>query len=113
MKANLYILRGLFVGAVWLALGGAAANAETALPPLPDYIKSQGELRVGVRCDQPPYGYLQSDGKFAGVEVEMARRRRHSVVSQPAASMPNCPRPPPWPRSPPSPRMVGFPAATP
>lgn len=44
------------------------------LPPLPEETKSQGQLRVGVRCDQPPYGYQDSTGAFAGVEVEMGRQ---------------------------------------
>lgn len=44
------------------------------LPTLPDFIKSQGKLRVGVRCDQPPYGYQDQNGQFAGVEVDMAKQ---------------------------------------
>jgi polar amino acid transport system substrate-binding protein len=44
------------------------------LPPLPEAIRAHGQLRAGVRCDQPPYGFRGSDGGFAGVEVEMARQ---------------------------------------
>lgn len=44
------------------------------LPAVPAEIKSLGELRVGVRCDQPPYGYQDNTGAFAGVEVEMGRQ---------------------------------------
>src|SRR6476619_6084913 len=44
------------------------------LPALPDSIKTQGKVRVGVRCDQPPYGYQDQNGQFAGVEVDMARQ---------------------------------------
>jgi polar amino acid transport system substrate-binding protein len=44
------------------------------LPAVPTEIKSLGELRVGVRCDQPPYGYQDNTGAFAGVEVEMGRQ---------------------------------------
>lgn len=43
-----------------------------SLPPLPDSIKAAGLLRAGVRCDQPPYGYKDETGKFAGVETDMA-----------------------------------------
>jgi polar amino acid transport system substrate-binding protein len=42
------------------------------LPPLPEAIKSVGLLKAGVRCDQPPYGYKDETGKFAGVEADMA-----------------------------------------
>ncbi|MCS0505178.1 transporter substrate-binding domain-containing protein [Ancylobacter mangrovi] len=48
--------------------------AKAAEPALPDYIKSQGVLRVGVKCDYPPSGFLDAQGKFAGIEVEMAKR---------------------------------------
>jgi polar amino acid transport system substrate-binding protein len=44
------------------------------LPPVPDEIKEAGQLRAGVRCDQPPYGFQDSSGEFAGVEVEMAKQ---------------------------------------
>jgi polar amino acid transport system substrate-binding protein len=53
------------------ALGEVHAQA---LPPLPAAIKEQGVLRVGVRCDQPPYGFQDQSLKFAGVEVEMAKQ---------------------------------------
>lgn len=51
-----------------------ACAAKVALPPLPAEIQSQGELRVGVRCDQPPYGFQDRTGAFAGVEVEMGKQ---------------------------------------
>ncbi|WP_297836217.1 transporter substrate-binding domain-containing protein [Pseudomonas sp.] len=44
------------------------------LPPVPDEIKQAGQLRAGVRCDQPPYGYQDNNGEFAGIEVEMSRK---------------------------------------
>ncbi|MBD1554637.1 transporter substrate-binding domain-containing protein [Pseudomonas typographi] len=51
---------------------GLACAAE--LPAVPDDIKQAGQLRAGVRCDQPPYGFQDDTGEFAGVEVEMARQ---------------------------------------
>jgi len=50
----------------------SGASAETALPPLPAAIKDAGVLRAGVRCDQPPYGFKDEKGNFAGIETEMA-----------------------------------------
>ncbi len=75
MKA---VATGGSVGA-WLWLLGAVflssvSAAQTSLPPVPEFIKSHGVLRAGVRCDQPPYGFQDQNGKFAGVEVEMARQ---------------------------------------
>lgn len=55
---------------------GFAAHAMAAqdMPPVPSYISQQDVLRAGVRCDQPPYGYQNNNGDFAGVEVEMSRQ---------------------------------------
>jgi polar amino acid transport system substrate-binding protein len=60
-----------------LAAAGLAATGESraqGLPPLPEAIKSAGVLKAGVRCDQPPYGYKDETGKFAGVETDMAKQ---------------------------------------
>ena len=56
-----------------LLLGAGAARAQE-LPKLPPAIQAKGHLDVGVRCDQPPYGFKDKDGNFAGVEVEMAKQ---------------------------------------
>ncbi|MEH0876455.1 transporter substrate-binding domain-containing protein [Pectobacterium cacticida] len=68
-------LRWLYaIAATGLGLFGSIQNASAnTLPPLPDYIAQQGKLRVGVKCDYPPAGFLGSDGKPTGVEVDMAR----------------------------------------
>lgn len=56
-------------------LGVNASSASAAqLPPLPAEIAAKGELAVGVRCDQPPFGFKDQNGGFAGVEVELARQ---------------------------------------
>lgn len=60
--------------AVALVTALPAQAAPGDLPPLPADIKAQGQLRVGVRCDQPPYGYQDGSGAFAGVEIEMGKQ---------------------------------------
>jgi polar amino acid transport system substrate-binding protein len=57
-----------------LPLAGLAPLQAAELPPLPAEIKQAGHLRAGVRCDQPPYGFQDGSGEFAGVEVEMAKQ---------------------------------------
>lgn len=52
----------------------AYAVADNTMPPVPSAISEQDKLRAGVRCDQPPYGYQDHNGDFAGVEVEMSRQ---------------------------------------
>jgi polar amino acid transport system substrate-binding protein len=64
-----------------LALAGIAiasmplARAQTAgLPSLPETIKKQGVIRAGVKCDYPPDGFLDAQGKNQGVEVNLAKQ---------------------------------------
>jgi polar amino acid transport system substrate-binding protein len=64
--------------AVMMSLGvltAGSANAQTqGLPPLPDAIKKQGMLRAGIKCDYPPDGFLDAQGKNQGVEVNLAKQ---------------------------------------
>lgn len=57
-----------------LALAAGAPSAAQGLPPVPEAIKKQGLLRVGVKCDYPPDGYLDAQGKPQGVEVSLAKQ---------------------------------------
>jgi polar amino acid transport system substrate-binding protein len=45
----------------------------TQLPPLPAEVKSRGRWNVGVKCDAPPFGYINVQGQHAGFDVEIAR----------------------------------------
>jgi polar amino acid transport system substrate-binding protein len=49
------------------------AKAEAALPPLPAAIRSRRRFIVGVKCDAPPFGYIDVRGNNAGFDVEIAR----------------------------------------
>jgi polar amino acid transport system substrate-binding protein len=60
--------------ALGLALAAATPLMAQDLPPLPEAIKKQGGLRVGVKCDYPPDGYLDAQGKPQGVEVSLAKQ---------------------------------------
>jgi polar amino acid transport system substrate-binding protein len=48
-------------------------RAEAALPRLPADIAARKRFIVGVKCDTPPFGYLDVRGKNAGVDVEIAK----------------------------------------
>ena len=50
-----------------------SAKATPKLPPLPADISSRKRLLVGVKCDTPPFGYIDVRGRNAGVDVEIAR----------------------------------------
>ena len=55
------------------ATAGSQAKAPV-LPKLPADIAARKRLIVGVKCDTPPFGYLDVRGKNAGVDVEIARQ---------------------------------------
>ena len=58
------------------ATTGATASQAKApvLPKLPADIAARKRLIVGVKCDTPPFGYLDVRGKNAGVDVEIAKQ---------------------------------------
>jgi polar amino acid transport system substrate-binding protein len=51
----------------------AVEAADATLPPLPANIKSRNRFIVGVKCDAPPFGYINVQGKNAGFDVEIAK----------------------------------------
>lgn len=64
------------------ALGAAATSEsgpastfaqEAALPGLPANIKARKRFVIGVKCDAPPFGYINVRGENAGFDVEIAR----------------------------------------
>lgn len=62
------------LGAAFLLSAGVSQTVASELPPLPQAIKDAGELRIGVKCDSPPFGASGSDGKPVGVEIDMAKQ---------------------------------------
>jgi polar amino acid transport system substrate-binding protein len=49
------------------------AKAATALPRLPANVRRRGRFIIGVKCDAPPFGYINVRGENAGFDVEIAR----------------------------------------
>lgn len=56
--------------------GGVAvpAAAKAKLPALPAYVKSRHKWVIGVKCDFPPFGYIDYTGAHVGYDVAIARR---------------------------------------
>jgi polar amino acid transport system substrate-binding protein len=48
--------------------------AKAKLPPLPAAVKSRKRWLIGVKCDFPPFGFIDVQGNNAGYDVEVARR---------------------------------------
>jgi polar amino acid transport system substrate-binding protein len=51
----------------------AAKAADATLPKLPANIKARQRFIVGVKCDAPPFGYINVQGRNSGFDVEIAR----------------------------------------
>ena len=55
--------------------GESSASADRAprLPALPPEVRQRRRWLVGVKCDAPPFGYINVRGRNAGFDVEIAR----------------------------------------
>jgi polar amino acid transport system substrate-binding protein len=87
MKKVLLVVLGVSIVAVSAtALGLAQPSATTAasgpvavqagaatLPPLPAEVAERKRWNIGVKCDSPPFGYIDVQGKNAGFDVEIAK----------------------------------------
>jgi polar amino acid transport system substrate-binding protein len=62
------------LGGITTLLALNLSVAAQDLPPLPEAIKKAGVIRIGVKCDSPPFGASGTDGKPIGIEVEMAKK---------------------------------------
>jgi polar amino acid transport system substrate-binding protein len=78
MKRLAVVVLVTAVAGVALATWGGAASAREAneaqrLPALPSNIKERGRFNIGIKCDSPPFGYIDVRGRNAGFDVEIAR----------------------------------------
>src|SRR5207344_2188585 len=81
MKRILLVTIGVAIVAVVAATIGfakpaattGAAQAEATLPKLPADVKARNRFIIGVKCDVPPFGYIDVQGKNAGFDVEIGR----------------------------------------
>jgi polar amino acid transport system substrate-binding protein len=64
----------LSIAAPWSGAGPAKADVSNRLPALPADVRSRGRWKIGVKCDFPPFGYINRQNKIAGYEVDVARR---------------------------------------
>ena len=49
------------------------AGATRPLPPLPAEVAQRKRWNIAVKCDSPPFGYIDVQGKNAGVDIEIAK----------------------------------------
>jgi polar amino acid transport system substrate-binding protein len=43
------------------------------LPPLPAQVRQRRRWNIGVKCDSPPFGYINIRGQNAGFDIDIAR----------------------------------------
>jgi polar amino acid transport system substrate-binding protein len=68
----------------------AAAGPVDVGAPLPDEVKSKGKLTVGVKCDYPPFGYVDESSKNAGFEIDIAHQMAAYAFGDPNALSLTC-----------------------
>ena len=51
-----------------------SASAAQKLPPLPAEVAQRKRWQIGVKCDFPPFGYINRQNRVAGYDAEVARR---------------------------------------
>ena len=68
------------IGSAFAAATFVSAQAQD-MSPLPEAIKKQGLIRAGIKCDYPPDGFLDAQGKNQGVEV-MPVRGTHQPIDR-------------------------------
>jgi polar amino acid transport system substrate-binding protein len=87
MKKLILTIGIVVIAAAALAALGAAATsssgpssaaakqsqAKKKLPPLPAAVKARKRWIIGVKCDAPPFGYIDVKGHNAGFDVEIAK----------------------------------------
>jgi polar amino acid transport system substrate-binding protein len=60
-------------GSATTAAPTASVKAKPKLPPLPAQVRQRKRWIVGVKCDAPPFGYINVRGQNAGFDVEIAK----------------------------------------
>jgi polar amino acid transport system substrate-binding protein len=68
------VFTALSVAAPWSGAGSTKADVASRLPALPTEVKQRGRWKIGVKCDFPPFGYINRQNKIAGYDVDVARR---------------------------------------
>jgi polar amino acid transport system substrate-binding protein len=89
MRRLVVVLSATVLGSVLIAAWGTVASAREAgptsatsptsaeqrraLPRLPANIRQRGRFLIAIKCDSPPFGYIDVRGRNAGFDVEIAR----------------------------------------
>jgi polar amino acid transport system substrate-binding protein len=64
----------LGVAAPWSGASPTKADTAARLPALPPEVRERRRWKIGVKCDFPPFGYINRQNRIAGYDVDVARR---------------------------------------
>ncbi|WP_328721078.1 serine/threonine-protein kinase [Streptomyces sp. NBC_00247] len=68
------VLAAAAVGCAVLLAGGTWLTWQKMAAPAPTYKKAHAELKIGVKEDQPGLSQRQTDGSYAGYDIDLATR---------------------------------------
>ena len=78
VAVGVMLAAGVFAAWSLAASSGGKGTAKlaraTKLPPLPPEVKSRKRWVIGVKCDFPPFGFIDVRGNNDGYDVAVARR---------------------------------------
>lgn len=60
-------------GKLLTAVPAAKPKPKPKLPPLPAQVRQRGRWIIGVKCDSPPFGYVDIRGENAGFDIDVAK----------------------------------------
>src|SRR3954447_10102548 len=101
----------LLAGAVFTAWGAASPAGKSAgagraakpkkkpaakpkLPPLPSLVKSRKRWEIGIKCDFPPFGFIDVRGRNDGYDVRTPLRLARLAWGRKPKINPTCGTPP-------------------
>lgn len=73
------------VSAAVAGSGGSSSGTGGLDVALPSNVQSKGKLAIGVKCDYPPFGYIDEAGKNAGFEIDVAHQMAQYAFGNPDA----------------------------
>lgn len=83
MRRFIWVIVAVALGAAAFAAWGVAATsskggastpaAKPRLPALPAAVRQRRRWIIGVKCDSPPFGYVNVRGENAGFDIDIAR----------------------------------------
>lgn len=71
------------VASAGVTAAGSSTRTTRGLPSLPKSIEQRGRFVIGVKCDLPPFGSVDSQGRHIGYEIQIAQELSRLAFHQP------------------------------